>query len=785
MWNQLFRTKLSVAARCGDAAASPAVQTFNRVASDKRLLAPFLIAFATVTALGQVSYELGSQTDLLDSAFYTGTPGGRAAFWGTLNNAGTKVAFVGVDYTDFTTAYFTVTPGDPSSWQQITTSLAILPQSNISWSPNDNWLFTEGFRINVTTGNIIDLSYGLLGVHLSTTVMPSGNWLIGHAPVIPPGSQFEVDYVRLQTPTYASEFNTDGDVEGWTADHHVGPLTASGGTLKFEVTGSDPYLSGPTFSAPFDATQSTTITIRMNSPFAGNGQLFWRTQANGWSSFSFDSGPASQFNDIVIDVGSHAAWTGQILELRIDPPTPKDNLWAVPITRSGALDTSRTNVLLTNFDDTQLVGGVNWTNVAPDASNLTFYDYKGNGGVGGADFGDVYVVTGLQDILSNATSPPTTLGDPRVIQIRTSESVNYATSPDLSQDGSLTIYCEDFNNQFHDDDFFGSLALANFDVMVSNADGSGSDYRIVASGNQAVPMSSQGGTRITYISTIADPLDFHLFMTTLEVHTAVSGDSVGPPANNDMLTTNAQEAHDGSGTAIEVPSGTTFDFPTGVSQEIVMSTPIDLVDTPQLPPSVNAIPVVREFGPQGTQFSPPIAITIAYTDAEIEGLDEATLEVYLYNPSTGIFDTPVAVTARDLPNNTISFETYHFSTFGVGDPGDVDEDGLSDADEMNVYGTNATDPDTDGDGLPDGWEVTNSLDPLDNGSANVDNGAFGDPDFDGYTNLTEFQRGGDPQTIDVELLPVTTTTSIFILITIVAGAGIWFNSRLFKVRKLQ
>ena len=56
-----------------------------------------------------------------------------------------------------------------------------------------------------------------------------------------------------------------------------------------------------------------------------------------------------------------------------------------------------------------------------------------------------------------------------------------------------------------------------------------------------------------------------------------------------------------------------------------------------------------------------------------------------------------------------------------------------------------TDPlkfDTDGDGLPDGWENQYGLDPLDNGTlsmrtggaGNLNNGALGDPDGDGFTN---------------------------------------------------
>ncbi|MFP6856538.1 MAG: LamG-like jellyroll fold domain-containing protein, partial [Roseibacillus sp.] len=56
--------------------------------------------------------------------------------------------------------------------------------------------------------------------------------------------------------------------------------------------------------------------------------------------------------------------------------------------------------------------------------------------------------------------------------------------------------------------------------------------------------------------------------------------------------------------------------------------------------------------------------------------------------------------------------------------------------------------DSDGDGLPNGWETDNNLDPNDNGDVDPDNGASGDPDGDDLTNLEEFNRGTDPQDSD-------------------------------------
>jgi hypothetical protein len=70
--------------------------------------------------------------------------------------------------------------------------------------------------------------------------------------------------------------------------------------------------------------------------------------------------------------------------------------------------------------------------------------------------------------------------------------------------------------------------------------------------------------------------------------------------------------------------------------------------------------------------------------------------------------------------------------------------------------TNPMNSDTDGDGLPDGWEVAHGFDPWDDGTightnlhsgaiiTTTLNGANGDPDGDGCNNLCEYQNGTDP-----------------------------------------
>jgi len=79
--------------------------------------------------------------------------------------------------------------------------------------------------------------------------------------------------------------------------------------------------------------------------------------------------------------------------------------------------------------------------------------------------------------------------------------------------------------------------------------------------------------------------------------------------------------------------------------------------------------------------------------------------------------------------------------WGPLDPSDADEDpdgdGLDNLGEF-LAGTNPFDPDTDGGGCPDGWEVTHGLDPTNSKDETWDG------DNDGWSNYREFLEGTDP-----------------------------------------
>lgn len=134
------------------------------------------------------------------------------------------------------------------------------------------------------------------------------------------------------------------------------------------------------------------------------------------------------------------------------------------------------------------------------------------------------------------------------------------------------------------------------------------------------------------------------------------------------------------------------------------------------------------------------------------------------NPTDLSSESNSGTATADLSSFDLSFDRLSLARFNNGtDDGNGGTEGNGFILDEVRFGTTWSDvttvadtSDSDNDGLSDDWETVNGLDAADDGTLGESapgekdgpNGALGDPDFDGSSNLQEFTRGTDPQDAD-------------------------------------
>lgn len=118
-------------------------------------------------------------------------------------------------------------------------------------------------------------------------------------------------------------------------------------------------------------------------------------------------------------------------------------------------------------------------------------------------------------------------------------------------------------------------------------------------------------------------------------------------------------------------------------------------------------------------------------DSDSDGLGDGWEQKYGFDP---LVDSGEATQDNDIDGLT-NLEEYTANT--NPNRADTDFDGLNDYQEINETNTDVLKADTDSDSLPDGWEVNYNFD------ANTADSDL-DRDYDGYSNLIEFQFGSHP-----------------------------------------
>ncbi|MEO7339861.1 MAG: hypothetical protein ABI073_03210 [Luteolibacter sp.] len=174
-----------------------------------------------------------------------------------------------------------------------------------------------------------------------------------------------------------------------------------------------------------------------------------------------------------------------------------------------------------------------------------------------------------------------------------------------------------------------------------------------------------------------------------------------------------------------------------------------------------------DFMPDGWEVSnalDPNELADAEEDPDLDGIDNLHEYILGFNPRTpaaeGLVDTTKDRDGDGMPDAwEASFSSFEWNAdlqldvllrpldWEIADGlSDVDADDLSNLEEYEA-GTNPLNSDTDGDLLPDGWEVPNELSP---NLGSGDDGADGDPDDDGLINLEEFINHTNPHAADTD-----------------------------------
>ena len=129
--------------------------------------------------------------------------------------------------------------------------------------------------------------------------------------------------VCAATELPAWEFNTAGDLEGWSANDQVRNLRIAHGALCAETRDQDPIMLGP--MRPFATSIAQRVEVRMSSDRGGAAEIFWApTTEEPYDGFrpgreaGFEVSGDGKFHTYVI----YPFWQGepQIVRLRLDPP---------------------------------------------------------------------------------------------------------------------------------------------------------------------------------------------------------------------------------------------------------------------------------------------------------------------------------------------------------------------------------------------------------------------------------------------------------------------------------
>jgi hypothetical protein len=135
-------------------------------------------------------------------------------------------------------------------------------------------------------------------------------------------------------PKTAWEFNTDGDLEGWSPNADIAGLAVKDGLLVGRSTGHDPVLVMA--GVQVEADRLHHVRFRLRTDTAAQVQIYWATTLTKMSnrtSVNVDVTGDGQFHEYDVDLARSPEWRGLITTFRFDPTTKSGAKFAVDYIR--------------------------------------------------------------------------------------------------------------------------------------------------------------------------------------------------------------------------------------------------------------------------------------------------------------------------------------------------------------------------------------------------------------------------------------------------------------------
>lgn len=128
---------------------------------------------------------------------------------------------------------------------------------------------------------------------------------------------------RISFTPSSAQWEFAADTEGWNANHHT-TISAGGGSLLVNVTGSDPSIVSPD-DLNLSIAQSCQLVLRYKNNTANNeGKVYFTTKADpvfdekkskSFAVVVYDSG----FTEYTVNMCEVYGWSGSLKQLRLDP----------------------------------------------------------------------------------------------------------------------------------------------------------------------------------------------------------------------------------------------------------------------------------------------------------------------------------------------------------------------------------------------------------------------------------------------------------------------------------